>query len=324
MVELSVVVPVYGCRDCLTALYERLTASVGGVAPSYELVFVDDRSPDGAWDRLVELAETDDRVSAFRLSRNFGQHLAITAGLEQSRGRWTVVMDCDLQEPPELIPSLYAKAQEGFEIVHTTRRGRREGWLRRQAGRLYLRLRNFVLGTDVDTEHGTLSILSRKAVEAFLSVRDREREYLLVLYWLGFDHATVAFDHAERHAGRSSYTLKQLLRVALDGLFFQSTKLLRWVVYAGFAIALGGALLAAYIVANYLTAEKSPPGYTSIAVLLLLLTGFVITSLGVLGLYIGKIFEQGKGRPLYIIDSYAGPERDERQRPPVEAAGERR
>jgi glycosyltransferase involved in cell wall biosynthesis len=321
MVDLSVVIPVYGCRDCLTALRERLNASLSEVTSSYELIFVDDRSPDGAWDALVEMAETDGRVRAYRLSRNFGQHLAITAGLEKSRGRWTVVMDCDLQEPPELIPRLYAKAQEGFDIVTTTRTRAGDSRLRRMLGRGYMRLRNVLLETDAGTDDGTLSILSRKAVDGFLSVRDRDREYMLLLHWLGFNRATVEFDRSERYAGKSAYTFGGLVRVALDGLFFQTTVLLRWMVYLGFTVALLGALVAIYYVAVYFSADKPPAGYTSIAVLLLLLTGFVITSLGVVGLYLGRVFEQGKGRPLYIIDSYAGPDAEERELPQIESAG---
>ena len=228
-------------------------------------------------------------------------------------------MDCDLQEPPELILQLYTKGQEGFEIVHTTRSARRQSWSRRMAARGYLRLRNFVLGTDVGTNHGTLSILSRKAVDAFLTVRDREREYLLILYWLGFDHATVEFQQEDRHSGQSAYTLRRLIRIATDGLFFQTTRLLRWVVYLGFAVAVAGAGLAAYNVAVYLTADRPPPGYTSIAVLLLVLTGFVIISLGVVALYVGRIFEQGKGRPLYIVDSQTDSDAGVDLASPVEA-----
>jgi polyisoprenyl-phosphate glycosyltransferase len=302
MVELSVVIPVYGCRGCLAALHERLTTTLEALTPSYEIVFVDDRSRDGAWDVLVSMARLDSHVRAIRLSRNFGQHVAITAGLTESTGRWTVVMDCDLQEPPEVIPQLYAKAREGFEIVLTTRVSRSQRRWRKLAARAYFGVQNFVLGTDVGPNHGTLSILSRKAVAAFLSVTGREREYLLILSWLGFDPAIVTFAQEDRHEGRSAYTLRGLLRLSMDGLLFQTTRLLRWVVYVGFGIAGAGLVLATYFVAVYLTDERSPPGYTSIAVLLLLLSGFIITSLGVVALYVGRIFEQGKGRPLYVVD----------------------
>lgn len=297
--EISVVVAVYGCRQTVTELHERVRAAVEPFVDSWELVLVDDRSPDGAWEVIREVAGNP-CVRAIRLSRNFGQHAAITAGLAHSAGRFTVVMDCDLEEPPEEIPRLYAKAQEGFDVVHTRRRGR-GSLLRNIAGRAYFRLRNRFTGSSMGLDHGTLSILSRKVVDSFLTLRDRDREYLAALDWLGFSHATIDFDRRVRPGGRSAYTLPRLLRVASDGLFFQTTVLLRWIVMLGFAIALLGAGLAAYWVIVFLV-DDPPSGFTSIAVLLLLLSGFLITSLGVVGLYVGKIFEQVKTRPLYLVD----------------------
>ena len=315
--EVSVVVPVYGCADCLGPLYRRLKASLA-TFPSSEIVFVDDRSPDRSWALLCQIAREDPTVKAFRLSRNFGQHAAITAGLAQSRGRFTVVMDCDLQEPPEVIPDLYAKAREGFEIVHTRRTRRTQSPLRRLAGRAYFRLRNVLLETQTGTDHGTLSMLSRKVVDAFLSLRDQDREYLGVLDWLGYRHATVEFEHAPRHEGRSSYTWRKLARVAVDGLFFQTTILLRWIVLLGFLVALAGAGLAAYYLFAYFVTDPLP-GYTSLAVLLLVLSGFIIISLGVIGLYVGKVFEQVKGRPLFLIDSRTDEDDPRPERAAVEA-----
>jgi dolichol-phosphate mannosyltransferase len=305
MVELSVVVPVYGCEECLRELHARLGAALEAVTDSYELVFVEDRGADGSWELLTELSRADGHVRAFRLSRNFGQHAAITAGLAQCNGRWAVVMDCDLQDPPEEIPRLYAKAQEGYDVVLTTRARRAQSPLRRLAGRSYIRVRNAFLGTDVDTEHSTLSIISRKVVEAFLSVRDRDRQYLLILYWLGFPHEVLEIKHAGRHAGVSSYTFGTLVKVALEGMFFQTTVLLRWMVYVGFSIGLIGALLAAAVLYSYFVTDPLP-GWTSLVVLMLLLGGFFIISMGISALYVGKVFEQVKERPLYVIDRVAG------------------
>ena len=313
--EVSVVVPVYRCVDCLGPLYRRLKAALAAF-PSSEIVFVDDRSPDRSWELLRQLAREDPTVKAFRLSRNFGQHAAITAGLAQSTGRFTVVMDCDLQEPPEVIPQLHAKALEGYEIVHTRRDRRNQSVLRRLAGRAYFRARNLFLDTQTGTDHGTLSMLSRKVVDAFLALRDKDREYLAVLDWLGYSHATVEFEHAPRHHGRSSYTLRKLVRVAVDGLFFQTTILLRWIVLLGFLVALAGAGLAAYYLFSYFVTDPLP-GYTSLAVLLLVLSGFIIISMGVIGLYVGKVFEQVKGRPLYLIDSRADEDGDDPERAAV-------
>lgn len=300
MTEISVVIPVYNCAGCLRALHERLTASLAQITPDYEIVLVDDRSRDGAWEILGELARADAHLRAVRLSRNFGQHAAITAGLTRARGRWTVVMDCDLQEPPEEIPRLWAKAQEGYDIVRATREGRRHSAFRRMSASLYRRMLSEREGGDI--EFSTLSMISRKVVDAFLELRDRDREYQLVLDWLGFSQATISFDHAARAGDSpSAYGLRELVGVALDGMFFRTTVLLRWIVFLGFLVALAGGLLALYAVYSRYV-EDTPPGYTSIVVLLVLLSGFIIISLGVVGLYVGRIFDQVKGRPLFVVD----------------------
>jgi polyisoprenyl-phosphate glycosyltransferase len=313
-VQLSVVVPVYGCVDCLGVLHERLTRTLAEMTDSYELVFVDDRSVDGGWAVLERLAGEDPHVRAFRLSRNFGQDAAITAGLAHVRGDWTVVMDCDLQEAPEEIPRLWAAAGEDYDIVRTVRRGWRHSAFRRWTSRLYRRL---TLETDVRPDYSNLSLLSRRVVDAFLRLRDRDREYMIALDWLGFESTTIEIDHHERHAGESGYTLERLVRVALDGMFFRSTVLLRLVVLLGFVIAVIGLVIAVFQIVDYFAEpDKTVPGYTSLAVLLLVLAGFIIVSVGIVGLYVGRIFEQVKDRPLFLIDEQAGETQD-----PVSAPG---
>ncbi len=302
-VELSVVVPVYGCADCLIALHDRLTRSVQPITERYELVFVDDRSVDGGWAVLERLASEDPHVRAFRLTRNFGQDAAITAGLAQAAGEWAVVMDCDLQEAPEDIPRLWAAAADGYDIVRTVRRGWRHSAFRRWTSRVYRRL---TLETDVRPDYSNLSLLSRRVIDAFLRLRDRDREYMIALDWLGFDSTQIEIEHHERHSGESGYTLRRLIRVALDGMFFRSTVLLRLVVLLGFVVAVIGVALAAFEVIDYFVEpDKSVPGYTSLAVLVLVMAGFIIVSVGVVGLYVGRIFEQVKNRPLFLIDQQA-------------------
>jgi len=268
----------------------------------YEVVYVDDRSPDGSWTALQELSASDRSVRVVRLSRNFGQHAAITAGLAESRGRWTVVMDCDLQEPPEEIPRLYAKALEGYDIVLSRRGVRRQALPRRIAADVYYRVRNAVARTEMHRNYGNLSILARKVVDSFLAFRDKDRQYLLILHWLGFRRTAIEVTQSVREGGRSSYDFRRLMKVALDGIFFQSTVLLRWVIYAGFVVAAGGVLLAIYATAVY-AGGRALPQWTALPILILILSGFIIVSTGVTGLYVGKIFEQVKGRPLYVVDA---------------------
>jgi polyisoprenyl-phosphate glycosyltransferase len=301
MVELSVVVPVYGCADCLEVLYRRLTPVLQACTASYEIVLVDDCAPDGAWDVIRRLAEQDPRVRGLRLSRNFGQHAAITAGLAECSGEHAVVMDCDLQDPPEAIPQLYQHARAGHEIVLGRRKRKKQSRFRQLAASVYFRLLGAVSAHRFDGEYGAFSIISRHVIDTYLRFRDRDRHYLFILYWLGFGATSIEYDHAPRHSGQSSYSLRTLLRHAFHGLVFQTTALLRWIVYFGFCISLAGALLAAYLLFVSFS-HTPPPGWTSLAVLILLIGGFVIMSTGVTGLYIGKIFEQVKDRPLYVVD----------------------
>lgn len=319
MVELSIVVPVYNCEGCLRALHERLTAAVQDLGITYELVLVDDRSGDRSWDAIQEIGERDSAVTGVRLSRNFGQHAAITAGLAEASGRWTVVMDCDLQDPPELVPTLYGKALEGHDVVLARRTHRGHSWFRRMSTRLYFRLLNLFLDTKIDGEYGTFSILSRKVRSAFLQIKDKDRHYLHIVFWLGFDHGTIEYEPAVRFAGRSSYSWRRLVAHGLDGVFFQTTTLLRWIVYLGFAMAAGGVALAIGFIAQALIVDPLP-GWTSLAVLILLVGGFIIVSTGVTGLYIGRIFRQVKDRPLYVVDTVAAADDETDQRELAAAA----
>ena len=301
--ELSVVVPVYRCDECLRELHMRLVPTLREITASYEIIFVDDRSPDGAWNTLNELATEDPHVRALRLSRNFGQQAAITAGLTYSSGEWTVVMDCDLQDPPEVIRQLYAKACDGYEIVLARRTQRQHSLRRRLAARVYQRFLKMFIGVEISSDYGAFSIISERVRRAFLDIRDTDRHYIPILHWLGFARTDVEFEHAERYAGTSAYSFGQLASLAMQGVFFQTTTLLRWIVYAGFFIASCGIALAGFFFVSYFFLTPAiPPGFTSLSVLLLLVGGFIIVSTGVTGLYIGQIFSQVKQRPLFIVE----------------------
>jgi dolichol-phosphate mannosyltransferase len=316
-VDVSIVVPVYRCDECLVALYERVVAALEPVTTRFELILVDDRSPDDGWKTMKALADRDSRVRPLRLSRNFGQHPAITAGLAHARGRWTVVMDCDLQHPPEEIPRLLAKARDGYDVVFARRRGGRHSWFRKRAAAAYFALLNAAMKTQMDPDIGNFSVISARAREAFLQVRDKDRQYLMILWWIGYPHATIEFEFAERYAGRSSYSLAGLIAFALEGLFFQTTTVLRWIVYAGFVISSAGGALAVFFVVNYF-AGSPYPGWTSLGVLVTLLSGFTIVSTGVTGLYVARIFVQVKDRPLFLVDEEFEPElRPHAPAPPV-------
>jgi len=300
--SISVVVPVFGCVECIGELCGRIRQSLEQFAKRWEIIFVDDRSPDDAWFAIKEVQTRYPEVKGIRLSRNFGQHIAISAGLAAARGDCAVVMDCDLQDPPEQIIELYAKLNEGYDLVLARRCRRNQSAFRKVSARIYFRLISRLTEGEIDGSYGTFSILSRKVIDSFLQFGERERHYLFILRWLGFKTGSIDYVQQERTIGHSSYSLKRLLQHALNGVFFQATVLLRWIIGLGLLFAVFGAILALFFVYGYL-ARGAVPGWTSVVVLLLICTGVVLSSLGVVGLYIGKIFDQAKERPLYIIDT---------------------
>ncbi len=299
--EITVVVPVYGCAGCLLELQQRLKKVLNSITRRHEIIYIEDRGNDDSWEIITRIAKKDKQVKAYRLSRNFGQHAAVTAGIAHAQGKWTVVMDCDLQDPPEDIHRLYEKALDGFDIVLMKRKNKKLSVFRRMAADLYFKVINSFTTERLNGVYGSFSILSEKVRHSYLRLNDINRHYLFILRWLGYETTSLEYEHAERFAGKSSYNLVALLTHGFNGIFFQTTVLLRWIVYVGFVVSLLGWLSAFYFVYLYLF-HSIPPGWTSLAILTLIIGGFIIISTGITGLYIGKIFDQVKKRPLYVID----------------------
>jgi len=299
--EISVVIPVYGCAGCILELQQRLTQVIKKITSRYEIIYIEDRGKDDSWEMLTRIAKIDKKVKAFRLSRNFGQHYAITAGLSQAEGNWTIVMDCDLQDPPEDIPRLYRKAKEGYDIVLMKRMNKKLNLFRRSAAFLYFKLINLFTKERLNGIYGSFSILNRKVRESYLTLHDNDRHYLFIIRWLGFKTGSLEYEHSERFTGKSSYSLRSLLAHSFNGVFFQTTALLRWIIYLGFFVSFSGCLFGAYFLYIYFV-RSIQPGWTSLVMLLLVIGGLILISTGITGLYIGKIFDQVKGRPLYVLD----------------------
>lgn len=300
--SISIVVPVYGCVDCLEILCSRLSDSVSTVAQNFEIILVDDCSPDGSWERIAEIQQRMPFVHGIRLSRNYGQHIAITAGLQAAKGDLIVVMDCDLQDPPELIPQLYSELSGGYDYILGIRVQRNHSFFRVYSAKLYFRLLSKLTKQKIDPGAGSFAILTRKVVDAFNLFTERDRHFLFILRWLGFHGGSVDYTHAERFAGKSSYSWKALIKHAVDGLFFQTTVFLRWIVFTGMLFSISGVVFAIYLVFQYFVRDIAE-GWTSLATLILVSTGALMISLGVVGLYVGKIFDQTRQRPLYLIDT---------------------
>lgn len=301
MTHLSVVIPVYKAEECLHELYRRLVSSLGGITQDFEILLVEDRGGDRSWEIICELSRKDPRVRGFQFSRNFGQHYGITAGVDHARGDWVVVMDCDLQDRPEEIPRLYHKALEGYEVVLALRKERKDALHKRFFSWLFYKLFRYLSGLDYDGEAGNFRIISRKVVGTFRSMRENLRLFGGLVTWMGYPTAAVEVEHGERYAGESSYTFSKLTSLALETIIAYSDKPLRLSIKFGLAISILAFVFGVYFVVQSLTGRQSIVGWTSLIVSIYFLGGIIISTLGIIGIYLGKAFDEVKHRPLYII-----------------------
>lgn len=299
--HVSVVIPVYEAQDCLDELYRRLTVTLGRVTDSYEIILVEDCSGDGSWKKICDLAETDSRVIGLQFSRNFGQHYGITAGLDFSQGEWVVVMDCDLQDRPEAITRLYEKAQEGYDVVLAKRFERKDSWLKRSGSRVFYRILSYLADIEYDGNQGNFRIVSRKVVDNLCAMREQLRFFGGLVHWMGFPTSTIEVEHSERYLGASSYTFSKLWKLAIETIIAYSDKPLRIAVRLGFSMSILSLCFGIYILIRALLYESSAVGWSSLMVSLYFIGGIIIAILGVIGVYLGKTFDESKKRPLYII-----------------------
>lgn len=298
---ISVVIPVYKAENCLDELYRRLKESLETITLRFEIIFVEDCGGDRSWEVIERLSELDTRVHGIQFSRNFGQHYGITAGLDFCIGDWVVVMDCDLQDRPEEIPRMYAKALEGFDIV-LARRGRRSDPLfKRFTSWLYYVVFNYLAEMDYDGETGNFRIISRNVAESFCTLRERLRFFGGLVAWLGFPVASIDVQHDERFAGQTTYTFRKLWRLASETIIAYSDKPLRLSIRFGFAISALAFFYGSYIIYRALAHDVPIAGWSSLIVSVYFLGGIVIGILGILGVYLGKTFDEVKQRPLYIV-----------------------
>lgn len=300
-VEISVVSPVYGCAESLEKLCLRLKQALESLSVSYEIILVNDASPDHAWKKIEDLTKQYSFVKGINLSRNFGQHYAITAGLAHISGNWCIVMDCDLQDKPEEIHKLYNQAKQGYDIVFAQRIIRKDNFFRRFSSKAFYKFFGYMTDTKMDSSIANFGIYHKKSITAILSMKDYIRYFPAMAQWVGFSKAYIEVDHNEREMGRSSYSLKKLLKLASDNILSFSDKPLRLIVNFGFFIAFIAVLVACFYLVLYLNGKITQPGYTSLIISIWFLGGLIIFSLGLVGIYIGKIFDTVKSRPVYII-----------------------
>ena len=301
----SIVSPVYRAEKLVDELVSRIKSSVGSITEDYEIILVDDCGPDDSWGRIQANSARDPRVKGFRLSRNFGQHRAITAGLELCRGQWVVVMDCDLQDQPEEIPALYAYAQrEKYDLVFARRVARQDSWLKRMGSRAFYKVLSYLTDTPQDPAIANFGIYHRKVVEAVLAMHDDIRYFPTMVRWVGFGAGALAVAHAERPEGSSSYNLRRLINLAIDIILAYSDKPLRLTVKFGLLISATSFLGTVYMAVRAIEGKIQVLGYASLIVSVWFFSGLIILIMGVIGLYLGKTFESVKNRPIYIVNEH--------------------
>jgi dolichol-phosphate mannosyltransferase len=299
--EISVVGPVYKCGNCVAELHRELVEVLEPLVDSFEIVLVNDGCPANSWQDILTVASCDSRVKAINLSRNFGQHYAIAAGLHNCSGHWVIVMDCDLQDRPSEIPRLYRKALEGFDIVYALRSDRRDPWTKRALSRSFSFVYNLLSDLKIDPRACNFSIASRPVIDAYCELKELNRSYHLLLRWLGFRSTYLVVDHADRFAGKSAYNLRRGFLLAVESITSQSNKPLILSIRAGFLMA-GSAVVAGGIdIVRYLLRGITVAGWTSVIVSIFFIGGLILANLGVIGLYLGKVFNEVKERPLYVV-----------------------
>ena len=299
--HISIVSPVYRGEKMVAELVRRNVESVSTITDDYEIILVNDASPDNSWEEIVKQCALNPKVKGINLSRNFGQHYAITAGLSYAKGDWVVVMDCDLQDRPEEIPNLYRKAMEGFDIVCARRAVRKDGFMKRMSSKMYHEVFNWLSGLKSDSAIANFGIYKHCVIDEFNKMPERARSFPSLVQYLGFKDTAVDVEHAARAEGKSSYNLHKLLKLSFDVIVSNSNKPLRMAVGLGFGMAAVSFLLAVYnVVAKWIGIIRVD-GYTTTVFSIWFVGGLLLFVMGILGLYIGKIFDQVKGRQLFIV-----------------------
>ena len=298
--KLSVVIPVYGCRAALPELHRRLTETVQKLTDEYEIILVNDQCPQNSWEVIEALCREDRHVVGIEMSRNFGQMKAILAGLDYSTGDWIVVMDCDLQDRPEEILNLYAKAQEGYDAVFARRAKRKDGLLKKLLAKMFYAVYRFATDGNYDGAVCNFSIIKRQVADEYCRMREQHRGYVMYIKWLGFRQAEIDVEHNERFEGQSGYDLKKRINMALELLTSQSDKILRTVVTLGFLMSFISLLAIVFLIIYHFTADVST-GWTSLIATSFLIGGIIISVTGIVGIYVGSTFMQTKDRPLYVV-----------------------
>jgi glycosyltransferase involved in cell wall biosynthesis len=303
MTHLSVVVPVLNESSLIRELINQVKANVELITEDFEIILVDDGSQDETWELIKSEANLEKRIKGIKFSRNFGHHYAITAGLHKTSGEWVVVMDGDLQDRPEVIPELYKKAKSGYDVVFVSRQNRPEKLYYRVAQRIFYWLLRFLSGINFDSRQANFSIINKKVVEAFKIFPEHARFYGSTVKWLGFNRSFILADHGTRLSGKPSYTFRKRIKLASDIILAFSERPLRFAIGFGIIMSISAIMTAFVISWRAVYFGYTDLGFLSVLVAIFFVGGSILTVLGILGIYLGRVFNQVKNRPLYIISS---------------------
>jgi dolichol-phosphate mannosyltransferase len=299
--ELSVVVPVFNEEVNILPMYERLKGALADHVANLEIVYVDDGSADSSWQKISELAASDDRVRGLRFARNFGHQAALTAGVDSARGRAVVIIDGDMQDPPEVIPEMVDRWREGFEVVYGQRENREgETWFKLVTATVFYRILRGITNVDIPVDTGDFRLMGPRAVAAFRALPERNRFIRGLVSWIGFRQTAVAYRRQARQAGETKFPVRKMLRFALDGITSFSFFPLRLATWTGFAVS-NFAFLYIVVVLILKATGVSWSGYTSLMASILFLGGVQLLMIGIMGEYLARIFDEVKRRPLYLV-----------------------
>ncbi|WP_179005509.1 glycosyltransferase family 2 protein [Winogradskyella forsetii] len=302
--DISIIIPVYNESENIQTLYGRIKQTLSTIKLSYEILFINDGSTDDSLTQIETIAQGDSDVYYIDFSRNFGHQVAVSAGLEHSNASCTVIIDADLQDPPELIADLYAKYKEGFDVVYAKRQKRKgESFLKKLTAKLYYRLLKKIVTFDIPLDAGDFRLVSKKVVEAIIRMPEQNKFLRGQIAWLGFKQAYVLYDRASRKHGKSGYTYGKMFRLAFDGITGFSDKPLLFVSRLGFIISIFSFLLIIFAIFSHYILEQTITGWTSLIISAAFIGGIQLLSIGVIGEYISRINVNVKDRPLYIVDS---------------------
>ena len=299
---ISIVSPVYRAEKILPILVSEINLVMERIGEDYEIILVDDRSPDNSWEVMKVLSSQNPKIKSIRLSRNFGQHSAIFAGLTKTKGDWVGVMDCDMQDQPKEIAKLYKKALEGYDIVLGQRENRKDKFLKKLSSKLFYKVFNYLSGGHFNNEIGNFGIYRKKVIDSILNINDYIKFFPLFINWVGFKSVSIPIEHGERKEGKSSYSISRLLKLAFNAIISFSDKPLRLFINFGLGISILSFVLGIYYLYLSITHKITQPGFSSLILSIWFLSGIIISCIGIVGVYLGKTFDQAKGRPTFIID----------------------